>query len=102
MLLLSNGLKPSGAIRGANEKKALANAWKNNHIFADHNGLVHVNFNIKSYRGGQKNGIATLIVFMKAGVALNFQIANPVKTSILNPTSHLHPGTDHCRNRNCI
>ena len=24
MLLLSNGLKPSGAIRGANEKKALA------------------------------------------------------------------------------
>ena len=52
MLLLSNGLKPSGAIRGANEKKALANAWKNNHIFADHNGLVHVNFNIKSYRGG--------------------------------------------------
>ena len=30
-MLLSNGLKPSGAIRGANEKKALANAWKNNH-----------------------------------------------------------------------
>jgi phosphatidylethanolamine-binding protein (PEBP) family uncharacterized protein len=36
-LLLSNGLNPSGAIRGANKKKAPANAWKNNHIFADHN-----------------------------------------------------------------
>ena len=30
MLLLSNGLKQSGAMRGASEKKALSNDWKKN------------------------------------------------------------------------
>jgi hypothetical protein len=58
MLLLSNGLEPSDAIRGVNDKKALANAKEKNHIFTVHNGLVHVNSNVKSYRRRRKDGTA--------------------------------------------